>query len=115
IQSIYHLATSRIIFIDNYFGFIAGMPVTKKQIIIQLWHAAGAVKTFGFKDEQVKLRRQPARERLQYNYDQVDYTVVGSDRMVEILMEAFNTSNERLILTFILRTDFYLNDLVIQR
>src|SRR5699024_11393081 len=75
-----HLATSRIIFIDNYFGFIAGMPVTKKQIIIQLWHAAGAVKTFGFKDEQVKLRRQPARERFQFNYDQVDYTVVGSDR-----------------------------------
>src|SRR5690625_5949147 len=72
------------------------MPVTKKQIIIQLWHAAGAVKTFGFKDEQVKLRRQPARERFQYNYDQVDYTVVGSDRMGEIFMEALDRKSTRL-------------------
>src|SRR5690625_4680617 len=55
IQSIYHLATSRIIFIDNYFGFIAGMPVTKKQIIIQLWHAAGAVKTFGLDRKSTRL------------------------------------------------------------
>ena len=115
IQSIYHLATSRIIFIDNYFGFIAGMPVTKKQIIIQLWHAAGAVKTFGFKDEQVKLRRQPARERFQYNYDQVDYTVVGSDRMGEIFMEAFNTTNESLIRTGIPRTDFFFNEIEMQK
>src|SRR5690625_6805613 len=91
------------------------MHVNKKQIIIQLWHAAGADKTFGFKDEQVKLRRQPARERFQYNYDQVDYTVVGSDRMCEIFMEAFNTTNESLIRTGIPRTDLFFNQIEMQK
>src|SRR5699024_11400516 len=93
----------------------AGMSGTKNQIIIQVWHAAGAVKTFGSKDEQVKLRRQPDRDRFQFIYDQVDYTVVGSDRMGEIFMEAFNTTNENLIRTGVPRTDFFFNELEMQK
>src|SRR5699024_11743311 len=86
-----------------------------KLIIIQFLPVAGAVKPFGIKDEQVKLRRQAARERFQYNYDQVDYTVVGSDRMGEIFMEAFNTTNENLIRTGVPRTDFFFNELEMQK
>lgn len=115
IQSIYHLATSRIIFIDNYFGFIAGMPVDKKQIIIQLWHAVGAIKTFGLEDKQAKLRSLSARDRFQFNYDQIDYTVVGSDRMGEIFISAFNTTNEHLIRTGVPRTDFFFNEIEMQK
>lgn len=115
IQSIYHLATSRIIFIDNYFGFIAGMPATKKQIIIQLWHAVGAIKTFGLKDEQVKLRPLSTQDRFQFNYDQVDYTVVGSERMGEIFTSAFNLTDANLVRTGVPRTDFFFNELEVQR
>ena len=115
IQSIYHLATCRIIFIDNYFGFLAGMPNHKKQLVVQLWHAAGAIKKFGLEDKQVKLRTPIALERFQYAYDQVDYTVIGSDRMGELFMDAFKTTKKQLLKTGIPRTDFFLNDLDMQK
>lgn len=115
IHSIYHLATSRIIFVDNYFGFIAGMPISKKQVIVQLWHAAGAVKKLGLENEQVKLRRRSARDRFQYVYDQFDYFVVGSERMGEIFISAFNTTEDNLLRTGIPRTDFFLNEVELQK
>src|SRR5699024_12802303 len=73
------------------------------------------VKTFNFKHEQETLRIQHARERYQYTYDQVHYTVVGSNRMAEIFMEAFNTTNESLIRTGITRTDFFFNEIEMQK
>lgn len=115
IQSIYHLATSRIIFIDNYFEFISGIPVNKKQIIIQLGHAVGAIKTFGLEDTQVKSSKKSVRERIQFNYDQIDFTVVGSERMGELFMEAFNTTNEHLIRTGVPRTDFFFDELEMKK
>lgn len=115
IKSIYHLATSRIIFVDNYFGFIAGMPTNRNQLIIQLWHAAGAVKTFGLEDKQAKLRKPVARERFQYVYDQFDYIVIGSERMGEIFISAFNTTQAHLLRTGVPRTDFFLNEIELQK
>src|SRR5690606_20333793 len=50
IRSIYHLATSQNIFIDNYFGFLAAIKFKANVKCIQLWHAAGAIKQFGLRD-----------------------------------------------------------------
>src|SRR5699024_5590292 len=50
IRSIYHLATSSHIFIDNYYGFLAASDFRDEVTCIQLWHAAGAIKQFGLQD-----------------------------------------------------------------
>lgn len=115
IQSVYHLATSRVIFIDNYFSFIAGIPINKKQVIIQLWHTAGNIKTFGMQNKQLKMKSLSTHDRFQFNYDQIDYTVVGSDQMGEQFISAFNITNKQLIRTGVPKTDFFFNDLELQR
>src|SRR4051794_30936414 len=56
LQSIYHLATSRYIMVDNYYGFLTAAPFKKGVQCIQLWHASGALKKFGLQDESVKDR-----------------------------------------------------------
>jgi CDP-ribitol ribitolphosphotransferase len=42
------LATSKYIFLDDFYGLISAMKVRKGQEIIQLWHGGGAYKKFGF-------------------------------------------------------------------
>lgn len=110
LRSIYHLATSRMIFIDNYFGFLAVANFKPGVKCIQLWHAAGAIKQFGLKDPSNQLRSERAIERFQHVYDRFDHVVVGSDKMAAIFMMSFGLSDARMLRTGIPRTDFYFEE-----
>lgn len=47
-KNFYHLATSRYIFLSDNFFALAFMNFSPKQKIIQLWHAPGEFKNFGY-------------------------------------------------------------------
>src|SRR5699024_6931674 len=81
VKSIYHLATSRFVFVDNYFGFLAAVRLRAGVECIQLWHAAGAIKQFGLKDPSIEYRTERARRRFKKVYDRFDHVVVGSEKM----------------------------------
>lgn len=107
IQSIYHLATATTILIDNYFGFLAVTEFKKGTNCVQLWHAAGAIKQFGFNDPSVQRRNKRAKERFQRVYNRFDYTVVGSEEMAAVFRESFRVSDDSLLRTGIPRTDLF--------
>ncbi|MEK5066199.1 CDP-glycerol glycerophosphotransferase family protein [Cytobacillus sp. FSL R5-0596] len=107
VKSIYHLATSKYIFVDNYFGFLAETKFKPEVECIQLWHASGAIKKFGLQDESIKARSPKAKQRFLKVYEKFDRVVVGSDVMANIFKEAFNLSNEKIVRTGIPRTDFF--------
>lgn len=107
LRSIYHLATSRTIFIDNYFGFLAVADFKANVTCIQLWHAAGAIKQFGLKDPSNKMRSARAIERFQQVYDRFNHVVVGSEKMATVFEDSFGLGSERMLRTGIPRTDFY--------
>jgi len=107
IKSIYHLATSRIVIVDNYYGFLAATTFKKEVQCIQLWHAAGAIKTFGLKDQSVKRRSKKAKIRFQNVYDKFHKVVVGSDALASIFTEAFDLSADCILRTGIPRTDLF--------
>ena len=106
-KSIYHLATSDNIFVDNYFGFLAVTNFKTNVRCIQLWHAAGAVKQFGLKDLSIGQRSQRAHDRFQKVYERFDHVVVGSEKMATIFKESFGINNEQLLRSGIPRTDFF--------
>src|SRR5699024_3415731 len=107
VKSIYHLATSRFVFVDNYFGFLAAARFRHGVKCIQLWHAAGAVKQFGLKDPSNKERMPRALRRFQKVYNRFDHVVDGSEKMAKIFRESVGLSDERMLRTGIPRTDFY--------
>src|SRR5699024_10668069 len=107
VKSIYHLATSRFVLVDNYFGFLAAVRFRAGVEWSQLWHAAGAIKQFGLKDPSIEYRTERARRRFKKVYDRFDHVVVGSEKMARIFKESFGLSNERMLRTGIPRTDFY--------
>jgi len=110
VKSVYHLATSQHIFIDNYFGFLAVTNFRPNVSCIQLWHAAGAVKQFGLKDPSVERRSQRANERFQKVYQRFDYVIVGSEKMSSIFMESFGITHEQILRSGIPRTDFFFDE-----
>ncbi|QXE01110.1 CDP-glycerol glycerophosphotransferase family protein [Terribacillus sp. DMT04] len=109
VKGIYHLATSRIVMVDNYFGFLAVTDFNENVECIQLWHAAGALKKFGLMDPSAKLRTSRAQERFKKVYSKFSYVTVGSEKMATIFKESFGLSNTNILRTGVPRTDFFFN------
>ncbi|MBM7600170.1 CDP-glycerol glycerophosphotransferase (TagB/SpsB family) [Virgibacillus halotolerans] len=110
-KSIYHLATSSTIFVDNYYGFLAVTDFRPNTKCIQLWHAAGAIKQFGLKDLSIENRPAKAYKRFKMVYQRFDYVIVGSENMADIFREGFGISKKQILRTGIPRTDFFFDSL----
>ncbi|KAF0819026.1 glycerophosphotransferase TagB [Bacillus sp. ZZV12-4809] len=105
--SIYHLATSKFIFLDNYYGFLSAIKFKDEVKCIQLWHAAGAIKQFGIYDPSNNSRSEKAIVRFYKVYSQFHKIVVGSENMAKIFSEAFNANKNKILRTGIPRTDLF--------
>lgn len=110
IKGLYHLATAKHIFVDNYQVVLASCDFKNEQTCVQLWHADGAVKLFGFKDKATVERTPSAQKRFKQVYDNFHKVVVSSDDMGWIFEEAFDISHENLLKTGMPRTDFFYDE-----
>lgn len=115
LSGIYHLATSSIVYVDNYFGFLAVTPFKKSVRCVQLWHAAGAVKQFGLKDPSIADRTKRAKKRFKLVYSRFTDVVVGCDKMADIFCESFGLNKANMLQTGIPRTDFFFDEVAILR
>lgn len=109
IRGMYHLATGKFIFIDNYHVVLAACDFRSAVKCTQLWHANGAVKYFGYRDKTIKKRPESAHKRFNKVYSKFHYLTVGSDEMAYIFGEAFGANNSRMLKTGVPRTDFFYN------
>lgn len=109
IQTVYHLATSKKIILDNYYGILAVLSFKKSVECVQVWHAAGAIKTFGFEDLSIQGRPKRAFRRFQSVYNHFHKIVVGSDLMAERFLKAFHLPEHVILRTGVPRTDLFFN------
>ncbi|MGM9919659.1 MAG: CDP-glycerol glycerophosphotransferase family protein [Bhargavaea sp.] len=107
IISIYHLATARYVFIDNYVGVFSGLRFRKEVEPVQLWHAAGAIKRFGWTDPETSKRSRRSQERFQAVYNRFSWIPVGSEKMKSIFIESFKMDAGHFLPTGVPMTDFY--------
>lgn len=108
--SIYHLATAKYVFVDNYAGVLSVIKFRHDVKCIQLWHAAGAIKKFGWSDPETAARSERAKVRFQQVYDRFQYIPVGSQQMADIFSESFHVDQSHFIYTGVPQTDFYFDD-----
>lgn len=47
-RQMYHIATSKVVFLDSYCIPISLLKHKKKLVVIQMWHAMGSLKKFGY-------------------------------------------------------------------
>ncbi|MFT8871478.1 MAG: CDP-glycerol glycerophosphotransferase family protein [Sporolactobacillus sp.] len=106
-RAAFHLATGRVIVVDNYYGFLAAARFRGRVRCVQLWHAVGAFKTFGLGDRSVASRPLRARRRFVRVYRHFDKIAVGSDAMSRLFSSSFGLDDAHMLRTGVPRTDFF--------
>lgn len=105
LKGIYHLATSRFVFVDTDFLFLSATSFRNETKCIQLWHTAGSIKKFG-------LKRRSLPQYIDV-YKRFDHIVVGSSKMARLYNESFGELKKGTLLkTGVPRTDFFYNDVL---
>lgn len=98
------IARCQVIIADNYYPELAALSQRQRKII-QIWHATGALKAFGWQDPKTKQRSQADQARFQKVYDSLTDIVVGSRAMGEVFTAAYHINPNRLRYLGAPRTD----------
>ena len=108
LKCIYHIATSKMCIIDGYNIAISVLKHKKNLKVIQIWHAMGAIKKFGYQvlDKEEGSSSKVARiMKMHANYDLITCT---SEETRKIYSEAFNTDINKIEILGMPRIDYIL-------
>lgn len=106
VVQMYHIATSKVVVIDGYCILVSVLPKKKGQNIIQMWHALGAIKKFGWQnienpDGHGKEVAEAMNMHKNYDYVLAPGTITG-----KFFAEAFRTPEEKIVYYGLPRIDF---------
>lgn len=103
LQLSYHLATSKYIILDDFYPMVYPLKIREGAELIQLWHAVGAFKKFGF--SRVGLPGGPHPDSL--NHKNYTKAIVSSKNVAKHYAEGFGIDESKVIATGIPRTDIF--------
>ncbi|MBC1501959.1 glycosyltransferase [Listeria weihenstephanensis] len=102
------VATAKYVFLDDYYRQMYGLTTSNGTEVIQLWHAAGAFKKFGFSSIGYADSNTESFERGAHkNYTKV---VVSSSEIVPFYADAFDVPEEDVVPLGVPRTDRFFNE-----
>ncbi|KAF1293083.1 CDP-glycerol glycerophosphotransferase family protein [Candidatus Enterococcus leclercqii] len=105
-QTLRQLKQAQVILVDNYFPELAVLSAPQRSII-QLWHATGAIKEFGWGDPKTAQRSQGDQRRFQQVYDSFTHVVVGSEAMATVFKECYRLKDNVICRIGAPRTDAF--------
>lgn len=102
------VATAKYVFLDDYYRQMYGLTTSAGTEVIQLWHAAGAFKKFGFSSIGYADSNTESFERGAHkNYTKV---VVSSSEIVPFYADAFDVPENDVVPLGVPRTDRFFNE-----
>lgn len=99
----YYAATSKVILVDDFTPMLYHLDIRPETKIIQLWHACGAFKTFGYG----RLGKQGGQKQSSPAHRNYDYAIVSSSEIAKFYAEGFGISLEKAVATGVPRTDIF--------
>jgi CDP-glycerol glycerophosphotransferase (TagB/SpsB family) len=99
----------KLIVLDDYTNLISKSFLRKETEVMQLWHAFGAFKTFGFSRAEVGENDSNVFQNMK-NHRSYDYEIVSSENVRRCYAEGFGIPLSNVYATGIPRTDMFLND-----
>lgn len=104
LRTVYLLATSDIVLIDDYFGLLGGLDISPETKIIQLWHAGSGFKSIGY--SRFGTYGSSGRVGAHRKYT---YAITGSKNLIPVYAEAFGIEESAVVATGLPRIDTFLN------
>ncbi|MCC8044351.1 MAG: CDP-glycerol glycerophosphotransferase family protein [Clostridiales bacterium] len=99
-------ATSRVLVLDEYTPFVHYITIGPETKVVQLWHACGAFKAFGF-TRLGKTKAPSQKTALHRNYD---YVTVSTKNVCVCHSEGFGIPTANVVPTGIPRTDVFFDE-----
>ena len=101
-----YAATSKVILVDDFTPLLYPLDIRPETKIIQLWHACGAFKTFGYG----RLGKQGGQKQGNPAHRNYDYAIVSSSEISKFYAEGFGISLEKAVATGVPRTDIFFDE-----
>lgn len=98
-------ATSQVVFVDDYYHLLSYVKKKPEVQLVQLWHACGAFKTFGF----TRLGKAGGPKQTDPNHRMYDVAIVSSAEIAKHYAEGFGLSDDKVLATGIPRTDIFMD------
>lgn len=103
----YHLATAKNIILESYYRPLYGLNLKKETNCIQIWHACGAFKKFGFSAIGSGDSNSEEFEKNAHKF--YTHVVVSSEITGNIYSEAFGVPKHKIYPLGVPRTDIFFN------
>lgn len=107
----YHLATAKIVFLNDNFMPMGKLHFNKNAVVTQLWHAEGAFKKFGLDIEQP----EEVRTLEKAGNSKLTYVVCSSEDVAPIYANAFGVSEYKVLPLGSARSDYFFKELDSER
>lgn len=105
-KTAFHFATSKIILIDDFYPMIYPLRIRKRADLIQVWHAAGAFKTFGYS----RMGRPGGPSPRSINHKNYTKAVVSSEGVRENYAEGFGITIDKVYASGVPRSDIFFDE-----
>ena len=108
-EAMYYLATSKVCVTESYCVPISLLKHKKDLKILQIWHASGAVKKFGYQCLDTEEGKSKIIADLMCMHKNYDYVIAPSEVTKNIFTEAFNIDKEKVIKLGLPRLEYITN------
>lgn len=108
LKCMYHIATSKVCIIDGYSIPISLLKHKKNLEIIQIWHASGAIKKFGYQSIDKKEGRGTEIAKIMKMHKNYSHVIAPSNATANFYKEAFGIEREKLVINGLPRLDYIL-------
>ena len=102
----YHIATSKVVVLDGYCILVSVLPKKKGQKVVQMWHALGAIKKFGWQNTDNPDGHGRAFSEAMKMHRNYDYILTPSHVTGKFFAEAFRATEDKLVYLGLPRIDF---------
>ncbi len=100
--STWHFATAKVIIVDNAFFPVHAVRHREETQVVQVWHAAGAMKRFGYST------LKPGSTEYRFLHKNYDWVIASSSFAADCYALAFRTPRDRVVPLGAPRMDFFL-------
>lgn len=109
IKQIYYLSISEIVVLDGYCIVVSVLPKKANQKVIQMWHALGAIKKFGWQNVESPDGHSRVVAETMKMHRNYDYLMAPGHLTGEIFSEAFRVEKDKIIYLGLPRIDYLKN------
>lgn len=109
-KQMYHIATSKVVILDSYCIAISVLNHKKTLKVIQIWHAVGSMKKFGYAmigKEEGSTKEIANVMKMHKNYDCI---IISSKNFIKDFIEGFNVDESIIKEIPLPRVDLLLNE-----